>query len=128
MKIEHVALLTKNLEQLRSFYEKYFEAKAGPKYRNPKTGFESYFLTFPGDGTRLELMFKPGVCERCGDERSLGFVHLSFSVGSKEVVDELTNRLHDEGFYLLSAPRITGDGYYESCIADPDGNSVEITV
>jgi len=27
---------------------------------------------------------------------------------------------------VLSEPRITGDGYYESAVGDPDGNLVEL--
>ncbi|HCS4295824.1 TPA: glyoxalase/bleomycin resistance/extradiol dioxygenase family protein, partial [Enterobacter hormaechei] len=27
---------------------------------------------------------------------------------------------------LLSAPRMTGDGFYEAVIADPDGNRIEL--
>jgi lactoylglutathione lyase len=56
--IEHVAIRTKNLEQLKTFYETYFQAKAGEKYVNARTRFESYFLSF-SSGTRLELMRMP---------------------------------------------------------------------
>ena len=57
-----------------------------------------------------------------------GFIHVAFSVGSKEQVDELTARLKTDGYSVISGPRTTGDGYYESCILDLEGNQIEITV
>ena len=57
-----------------------------------------------------------------------GYIHIAFSVGSNEAVDILTNQLENDGYIVTSYPRTTGDGYYESCVLDPDGNVVEITV
>lgn len=57
-----------------------------------------------------------------------GFIHIAFSVGSEEKVDELTNTLREDGFEVVSGPRTTGDGYYESCIVGIEGNQIEITV
>ena len=54
--------------------------------------------------------------------------HIAFSVGSKEKVDALTERLKNDGFKVISAPRTTGDGYYESCILGIENNQIEITV
>lgn len=56
-----------------------------------------------------------------------GLAHFSISVGSKEAVDKLTERLRNDGYAILSNPRITGDGYYESTVADPEGNCIEIS-
>jgi lactoylglutathione lyase len=130
MKIEHIAIWTNNLEQLKSFYETYFNAQANTKYINHKTHFESYFLTFPQGGARLELMKKPEINDHLNkiDKPCVGLTHVAFSVGSKEAVDALTTLLEREGFTILSQPRKTGDGYYESCVLDPDGNSIEITI
>ena len=58
----------------------------------------------------------------------LGFAHLSFSVGSKEDVDRLTQKMSDDGIQIVGQPRTTGDGYYESVVLDPEGNRVEVTV
>ena len=126
MHIEHVAFWTLDLERLRSFYETYFHAKSNDKYVNEDEGFESYFLTFE-KGPSLEIMIKPGVHAELF-ELVVGYSHLAFSVGSEKVVDELTVRLENDGFPVLRRPRRTGDGYYESLVADPDGNHVEITV
>ena len=96
-------------------------------YHNPKTGFRSYFLTF-GDGARLELMCRPGMEDAEKTLGRTGYAHIAFSVGSKEAVDALTRRLKADGYPVLSGPRTTGDGYYESCILGFEGNIIEITV
>ena len=57
-----------------------------------------------------------------------GYAHIAFSVGSKEAVSELTGQLKAGGFPTLSGPRVTGDGYYESCVLGFEGNIIEITV
>jgi lactoylglutathione lyase len=126
MKIEHIAVYTKQLEELKEFYTYYFHGTASDKYINSTKGFESYFITFES-GARLELMRQRDVTERKGAV-STGFNHLAFSVGSKEKVDEMTKQLEQAGLKRISGPRLTGDGYYESCILDPDGNIVEITI
>ncbi len=126
MKIHHIALWVSDLEQSRKFYAAYFGGVANEKYRNPVTGLETYFLTF-GDGARLELMSRP---ECTADSRSaygFGLTHLAFSVGSRCDVDALTARLCADGYTVAGQPRITGDGYYESVVLDPDGNRIEIT-
>jgi lactoylglutathione lyase len=128
MGIEHVALYTTDLERMRNFYVRYFNGQANEKYRNPRTSFESYFITFDS-GARLELMQKPGIALRpAGEAGWTGWAHMAVSVGSREKVDELTQVLREAGYPVLSGPRVTGDGYYESVVADPDGNSLEITV
>ena len=101
---------------------------ANDRYHNPKTGLQTYFLTFPDSATRLELMTRPGLAP--GGERMMreGYIHCAFSVGSREAVDRLTAQLVADGYPCLSGPRTTGDGYYESVVADPDGNLLEITI
>ena len=127
MHIEHIAIWTQQLEALKTFYETYFAARADQKYTNPKTHFESYFLTFDA-GPRLELMQRPDIEGPQAVQQQVGYAHLAFSVGSKEEVDQLTQRLAEDGYQVVSGPRTTGDGYYESVVLDPDGNRVEITV
>ena len=126
MKIEHVAMYVKDLERARIFFEKYFEAVSGAPYYNPKTGFRSYFLSF-SDGCRLEIMNKEEMADSDNSMARTGWVHVAFSVGSKEKVDALTAQLDADGYPVLSGPRTTGDGYYESCIIGIEGNQIEIT-
>ncbi len=57
-----------------------------------------------------------------------GYAHIAFSVGSKEAVDEMTEKMRNAGYEVVSGPRTTGDGYYESCIVVIEGNQIEITV
>lgn len=125
MKIEHVAMYVHSLEEAKLFFVKYFQAVPGTLYENPTTGFQSYFLTFDG-GARLEIMTKPGLAEAVAAET--GYAHIAFALGSREAVDVLTARLRADGYRVLSGPRITGDGYYESCIAGIEENLIELTV
>jgi lactoylglutathione lyase len=127
MRIEHVAIWTTDLARCKQFYASYFGATAGPTYLNPAKGFESCFLSF-ADGARLEVMtttmlslvgLPPGA-------QRLGLTHVAISVGSERVVDQLTQRLRNDGIAVVDGPRRTGDGYYESVIIDPDGNRIEI--
>ncbi len=129
MRIEHVAIWTRDLERLRAFYETYFQAESGDKYTNEAKGFESYFLTFES-GARLELMSMPGVPETKDDRdrQFTGLIHIAISTGSKDQVDALTQRLDADGHVIADGPRRTGDGYYESVAFDPDGNRIEITI
>ena len=125
MKINHIALYTNQLEQLKLFYETYFEAVSNTGYHNTKTGLRTFFLSFE-DGTRLELMTRPKLVQLQPSPFQTGYIHLAFSAGSKTAVDTLTSALEQAGYTVLSQPRTTGDGYYESCVLDPDGNQIEI--
>ena len=127
MRIDHLALWTDDLDRLAGFYAEYFRASVGPKYENPAKGFSSRFVSFDG-GARLELMTTARLdLERAGrGAERFGFTHLSISVGSELEVDRLTDRLRVDGYEVASAPRRTGDGFYESVVLDPDGNRVEI--
>lgn len=128
MTIEHVALWTADLERARQFYEQYFAATAGPRYHNPTKNFTSYFLRF-ASGTRLELMHRPALLPAADPATPAGgYAHLAFATGSRAAVVALTERLRAAGYPVLGEPRTTGDGYYESVVADPDGNPIEITV
>ena len=127
MKIEHIALYVNDLEKSRRFFMKYLDAKSNEEYHNPNTDFRSYFLSFE-DGARLELMNKPEMQDYPKDLSRTGYAHIAFSVGSKEKVDKLTAELKDDGYKVVSGPRTTGDGYYESCIVVIEGNQIEITV
>ena len=127
MRIEHIALYVGDLEAARNFFVTYFEATSNEGYHNPRTDFRSYFLTFQG-GARLELMHKPALTDPGEKQARTGYAHIAFQVGSKEAVDQLTSRLKADGYPVTSGPRTTGDGYYESCIVDVEGNLIEITV
>lgn len=126
MKINHIALYTKDLERMKDFYVTYFNATSNSGYHNQTTGLKTYFLSFDND-TRLEIMTRPNLeIPQYQSETYLGYIHLAFSVGSKENVDLLTATLEKDEYPVISRPRTTGDGYYESCVADPDGNMIEI--
>ena len=125
MKINHIAIYVRDLDKTKAFYETYFGGKANDQYHNPKTGLKTYFLSF-ANGCRLEIMTKPGVLEVESGKECIGYAHLAFSMGNRNLVDHLTNQLRNDGYTIFSEPRVTGDGYYESCVFDPDGNRIEI--
>lgn len=127
MKLEHVAMYVNDLEKTRDFFMKYLNADSNQGYHNEKTGFRSYFLSFE-DGARLEIMNKPQMEDMEKTTNRTGLIHIAFSVGSKEKVEELTLALKTDGYMVLSGPRTTGDGYYESCIVGIEGNQIELTV
>jgi len=128
MKIEHVAIWTRDIEKLKDFYVTYFDGVAGDKYTNHKKEFESYFIKFDS-GARLEVMQMMTIPSNLNDtiNQYIGLIHIAISVGSVEKVNNLTDTLRKAGYRIVSEPRYTGDGYYESCILDSDGNRIEIT-
>ena len=126
MRIEHIAMYVNDLDAARDFFIRYFNAKSNEGYHNKTTDFRSYFLSFD-DGSRLEIMNKPEMEDLPKGIARTGFIHVAFSVGSKEKVDSLTAQLKADGYTVISGPRTTGDGYYESCIIGIEGNQIEIT-
>lgn len=128
MRIDHVALYCLDLEGMKEFFVRYFNGVSNDMYHNPKTGLKTYILSFDDSDARLELMARPEIENEEENIYRQGFIHLSFSVGSKEKVDNLTMRLLEDGHQVLSGPRTTGDGYYESCIVGPENNLIEITI
>ena len=127
MKIEHIAMYVTDLERTKQFFEKYFDATSNSGYHNQTTDFRSYFLSFD-DGARIEIMNKPGMDDANKSLARTGYIHIAFSVGCKERVDELTAQMKQDGYEVISGPRTTGDGYYESCIIGVEGNQIEITI
>ena len=125
MKIAHIALWTRQLEQQARFWVAFFDGEINEKYcsqTNP--GFESFFVRI-GDDIAIELMTKPGLTALTADNNHTGWVHLAITVGGAENVDRLAKRAAEQDI-LVSAPRTTGDGYYEAVIKYPDGNLIEI--
>ncbi len=127
MRIDHVAIWTYNLEGMRNFYIHYFDASCSDIYYNHSKEFRSYFISFDDD-CRLEIMEMPNIPKSKNDikKQYTGIIHFAINAGSRKEVDRITDLLKKDGFKVISEPRTTGDGYYESIILDPDGNRVEI--
>lgn len=124
MHIDHIAIWTGDLDKEKDFFIKYFECSANEKYVNPLTQFSSYFITFAG-GARIELMKRTDVdTARTGD--TLGAAHFAIDAESREKVDTLSEILENDGYRVIGKPRITGDGYYECVVLDPENNVIEI--
>lgn len=127
MHIEHVAMYVNDLEAARDFFVRYLGGRSNEGYHNTTTDFRSYFISFD-EGARLEIMTRPQMPDTAKDLNRTGYAHVAFSVGSKETVDALTATLKAAGYEVVSGPRTTGDGYYESCVVAVEGNQVEITI
>jgi lactoylglutathione lyase len=127
MKIHHIAIWVRDLEKMKSFYERYFGGLSGHKYHNPLKNFQSYFIKLDA-GAQIELMHKPGIVRYDNEpaEAVQGIAHIAISVGSREKVDALTRQLQNDGYRVISEPRLTGDNYYESVVCDPEFNKIEI--
>jgi lactoylglutathione lyase len=129
MVIDHVAIWTRQLEQMKDYYVKYFNGKANEKYSNRERHFESYFITFDS-GARLELMQMPGIPENLNDpveKQYQGIIHLAFGMEDMDMVNEKLAELQKAGFKILKGPRKTGDGYFEFETLDPDNNRIEVS-
>lgn len=127
MRIEHLAIWADNIELLRNFYMKYFDMQSNEMYTNEKKGFHSYFLSWKGENSRIEIMSQTGKIESLPNKMK-GLAHFAIALGSEERVLQLTEQLREDGYKVFSEPRHTGDGYFESVIGDPEGNYVELTV
>jgi glyoxalase family protein len=126
IRIDHTAMYVRDLEATRQFFVRFFGAVCGEPYHNPRTGLRSCFLRF-GDGARLEIMHRPDMTDPRKEPLRSGYIHLAFGIGSREAVDRLTGELRENGYRIVSGPRITGDGCYESCVEGPEENLIEIT-
>ena len=127
MKIEHLAIWVEDIELMRQFYITYFDTVSGEKYFNPQKQFTSYFLRFNEGGCRIELMYRPDISKVLAEKgTTIGITHFAITVGDKDNVNQLTERLRKDGYCIKGEPRTSGDGYYESVILDPEGNIVEL--
>ena len=123
MKLEHIAIWTRDIERLAAFWQEAFGGTVGPLYESRnQVGFRSRFVTLPG-GLRLELMSSPAHAAPETADRT-GLAHIALSLGDEAAVDEAAERL---AAHLVAPPRRTGDGYYEAIVRDPDGNLIELT-
>lgn len=124
MKIAHVALWTRNIDAQLAFWQRYFSASYGEEYVSKnRPGFISRFVTL-NSGAALEIMSLPELVSARHQE-AVGWAHIAIGVGGEAQVDRLARQAEAEGI-LISAPRWTGDGFYEAVLADPDGNQIEI--
>jgi lactoylglutathione lyase len=128
MRLRHVGIWTQDLDEMLNFYVTYFACSHGEKYVDRTSGFESYFLFFD-DSSSLELMKMSSVRipGSNADKECLGLAHIAISVGSRERVTELAGTLKADGYGLVREPHVTGDGFFESVVLDPEGNRIELT-
>jgi len=125
MEITHIGIWTRDLEAMKDFYTHYFRGISNEKYTNSINKFESYFITFEC-GAKLELMRKESILKVRKKEEQVGMAHVAFSLGSKDEVLLLTEKLRLDGIRIIGEPRTTGDGYFESIVLDVEGNRIEL--
>lgn len=125
MKLDHIALYVHDLEGARNFFTEFFGTKSNDMYHNHTTGLQTYFLSFPDSG-RIEIMSRPEITASNDSIYNHGLNHIAINVGSTADVDRLTEKLRNAGYTVISGPRTTGDGYYESCIQAFEGCLIEL--
>lgn len=127
MRIEHLAIWSKDLESLADFYCRYFGGRQGERYHNPQKGFYSYFISFES-GCRLELMQKADIPISKDDPiaQATGMTHFAFDLETEAAVRQKTEELRAAGYQVVDGPRTTGDGYFESVVLDPEENRIEL--
>jgi lactoylglutathione lyase len=115
MKIEHIAIWTRDLERLKAFYADYFDARAGEKYVNREKQFGSYFLLRrrrPA-GVDVHAVHSASANDLSGSSPGSS---TAFATGSGRERRPPDPRLSGTGY--CDGPRRTGDGYYESVVFD----------
>jgi len=124
VKLSHVALWTADVEQAAAFWQRRFDAEIGARYESRnRPGFVSRFVTIPGAELRIELMEGPWIAPPPGE--ASGWAHVALSVGTRAEVERIATMFQADGL-LVSAPRQTGDGYYEAVVRTPDNTLIEI--
>jgi lactoylglutathione lyase len=114
MNIAHVALWTRSLNAQVQFWETVFGGRSNERYVSKnRPGFESHFITLD-NGPTIELMTLPDLPDAPAHPEFIGWAHIAINVGSKAQVDSMAERAQANGT-LLSAPRMTGDGFEGDC-------------
>jgi len=127
MRIAHVALWTADIDRLCAFWAETFGATAGALYESTRRpGFRSRFINLEG-GTSIEVMHGPWIETVTDMPERAGYAHLALALSSHQAVDDMAQKAAARNI-LVSAPRMTGDGFYEAVLRDPDGNFIEITI
>lgn len=110
MKLNHLNLTVNDVNATREFLEKYFELQTGDTRGN------SFAVLFDDDGLVLTLM--KGVQVSYPNT-----FHIGFMQESEERVNEINQRLKDDGFDVKPPQRSHGWTFY---VEAPGGFTVEV--
>ncbi len=127
--LDHVAIVTGQLETMKNFYVKYFGGRA-KKWVSPDGEGVLYFILYE-NGTCLELeqQLKAKALPFAPKASQTRIEHISFRVKDREEVCRLTKEIEEDGYTIIQQPTDYGcEGFFESCLLDPDGNLVEICI
>ena len=145
MKLTYIAIHTAKPERMKDFYVKYLGAvvdeprpvgkegpEADPGVADRASGRTVYNLSFEG-GVKIRLVPERPVIGDTSSAVSPAMqarpsysVCLTFTVGSRKRVNELTGRLITEGYDVIYEPGFYGMEHYSSSVFDPEGNVIEL--
>lgn len=127
--MDHVALVTARLEEMKEFYVRYFGGEAR-KWVSPDGQGVLYFIRYEnGSMLEMEQNMEADSDKQIEKGSRIGMAHLAFRADSREEVRSLTRRIEQDGHTVVAQPTDYGcEGFYESCVLDPDGNYVEIVI
>lgn len=125
MKIEHAAIYFNDLEKAKVFLKRILTPRPTNSTTIQEQDFAPTFIVRRRRSPRNHEQRTNGRLAKTTQPDRLGPPY--FSLGSKEAVDQLTQRLKNDGYEVISGPRTTGDGYYESCILCFENNQIEIS-
>ncbi|NLH50636.1 MAG: HAD-IA family hydrolase [Myxococcales bacterium] len=113
----HLGFVVRDLFRMEKFYRTVFGLRLLYRYESVHTpGLRTVFLV--GRGLVLELLH---YADRPAPETPAD--HLSFAVPNIKAEHERLAALGVDG---LTEPRLTGDGYWEVALRDPEGRRIEI--
>ena len=137
MKLAYITIHTMEPEIMKDFYVKYLGAVVDDvrPFDRPV-----YSLSFDG-GIKIKLIPEqhgslgvpsavspavPSVMPSFPETRPSYAVRLTFRVGSRKRVNELTGQLILEGHEVICEPGFYGMDYYSSSVFYPEGNVIEL--
>ena len=123
--VTNVGLFVKDLEAAKTFFEDYFGAELAFTYNEEENQYYSYIMNM-GTGARLELMTKPQIVDQPKDPDRTGIAHMAIRVDSREKLNEVIARFHEDGCRFFYEPK-DGKGREARLVAFED-NVLEVSV
>ena len=102
--IANVGMFVKDLEGARKFFEDFFGAELYADYNEEENKYYSYIMKV-GDGAKLELMTKPQIADQPKDPNRTGIAHMAIRVDSREKLNEVIRRFHENGWHFFYEPK-----------------------
>ncbi|MGE0101868.1 MAG: VOC family protein [Blastocatellales bacterium] len=122
-RLDHVALLTRDVERTSKFYCDWAGMKVIHRRQDPGSTHRVSWVRLEGDGNGLIIVLVEVDEERAGGRMD----HFGFHVTDRAEVDSIAERARAAGI-LVDEPTYAGPvvGYF-CTIRDPDGNILEFS-